>query len=488
MTSARFPGSGPALSACLMGLLVAAGCSSSKKATKIIVDSGPAGPSANDDWTMYGYDEGSTYFNKAETLISTTTAPKLDKAWVYDTGVGVTATPVISGGRVYVDANGGGVIALDLATGTEIWSTQSFYDASSPAPSGSSSLALDNGVLYLHDLGGTVRALDASDGHQLWAYKTDTDPSLVGFSSPIVTSKYVIIGGSTLEELGTGPYKFRGFVEALNKDGTLAWKKYTVDGGAHGATLWSSVAVDESLGMVIAGTGNNHGPPATDTSDAFLAMPLDGDPADGGTLLWKQQIFAGDTWALASLASPDDDFGANPVMFDYASEGGIRKLVAGGNKGADFWVLDRTQGTVIQKRHLDGTGSASQGGVFVAVAWDGKRLLTACNGASITAGGESLTSTVLYALDPLTLDIVWQRQVVGPVYSPISVANGVGFFGQDTTLQAFDTATGAVLKEYPTDGTIATAPAVSNGYVVFGSGMSWNKATAGTKYYALKVP
>jgi len=74
------------------------------------------------------------------------------------------------------------------------------------------------------------------------------------------------------------------------------------------------------------------------------------------------------------------------------------------------------------------------------------------------------------------------------VHGPISVAGGVGFFGKNTTLQAFDTETGDVLFELATEGTICTAPAIADGYVVFGSGMSWPLAVAGTKYYALRVP
>jgi hypothetical protein len=47
-----------------------------------------------------------------------------------------------------------------------------------------------------------------------------------------------------------------------------------------------------------------------------------------------------------------------------------------------------------------------------------------------------------------------------------------------------------VLFEFETEGTLCAAPAISDGYVVFGSGMSWafGGGTPGTKYYALKVP
>jgi polyvinyl alcohol dehydrogenase (cytochrome) len=307
----------------------------------------------------------------------------------------------------------------------------------------------------------------------------------VGFSSPVVTGDLVIVGGATLEEVLGPPAEFRGFVVAIHKvDGTLAWQKFTVEDPEHGASVWSTVSVDESLGIVYAGTGNNHGPPAGSTSDAYLAIPLE----TGDSFRWTQQIQADDIW-MSGLSSPEYDFGANPVVFDV----GDRKLVAGGNKGGDFWVLDRDTGVIVQKRNI-GPGSAPKGGVFVAGAWDGQRLLTVCNGATSTdPGSEDATpgvagnTAVLYALDPLSLDIHWARQIRGPVYGPITVANGVGFFGKNTNLQAFDTETGQVLNEAPTEGTIASAPAISNGYVVFGSGMSWLQATQGSKYHALKV-
>lgn len=471
------------VSAALLTSLIALGCSSSVTSTpNPKPDAGTAdagggtGPSAA-DWTMLGYDLGSTYWNQAEKKIAVKTAPNLDKAWEFDTGAkSVTASPIIAGGKVYLF--GQGVFALELATGKQLWTN--------PDISGNPSPALDGDVLYIHDGAGVLHALSIADGKELWQFLTDDQPGLAGFSSPVVTKDFILIGGSTLEEVGGSPTAgFRGFVVAVKKDGTLGWKKYTVEEPAHGSTLWSSVSVDEPAGVVYAATGNNHGPPATDTSDGFLALPL----ADGSDFLWKQQIFTGDIWMSAGpgASSPDNDFGVNPVLFDLNG----KKLAAGGNKGGDFWVLDRTTGEVLKKRNL-GPGSQWKGGVFISAAWDGKRLLTACNGQKSTgAGSEASDSAVvatLFALDPLTLDIQWERQVKGPVFSPITVANGVGFYGKDVTLQAFNTETGEVLKEFPTEGTIASAPAISSGYVVFGSGMSWIQSTPGQKYYALKVP
>jgi polyvinyl alcohol dehydrogenase (cytochrome) len=448
----------------------AAACSSSSTATKpapVTIKKSSA------DWNMLGYDVGSTYWNQGETKLTKKNVGSLEMAWEFDTTSRVTGTPVIAAGKVYVLT--AGTIAIDLQSGGELWRN--------PDVGGNSSLALSDGVLYANDSYGVIHALNVKDGVEKWQYTTPDAPGAAGFASPIVTSDYVIYALSTNEEiLAATPDALvaRGFIGALTKDGELAWQKYTVEGNERGATIWSTPSVDETLGIVYGATGNNHGPPATTTSDAFVAVPI-----EGGDFMWTQQIFEGDTWSSPTPGTPDNDFGANPIVFDYDGQ----KLVAGGNKGGDFWVVDRETGTVLKKVNL-GPGSAFKGGIFVSGAWDGKRLLTVCNGATSTEPGSETEGSpaVLYALDPLTLEIQWMRQVAGPVYSPITVANGVGFYGKNATLQAFDTETGEVLFEFPTEGTIATAPAISNGYVVFGSGMTWIQSLPGSKYYAFKVP
>lgn len=432
-------------------------------------------PPADPNWTMLGYDLASTHWNRGETKISPRTASRLKIDWVYDAGPNamVTGTPVIANETVYLVSNG--LTALELSTGALLWKKAGLR--------GTSSLALSDDVLYFYDESSVVHAFRATDGTELWQHATAEVAGSVGLSSPVVTKDYVIVGSANSEETVPPPggQQFRGFVEAIGKDGSRAWKKFTVDDPGRGVSVWSTVSIDEALGLVYASTGNNHGPPATETSDAFLAIPLSGSAG----FRWTRQIQADDIW-MTGVSSLDLDFGANPVLFD----AGGKKLAAGGNKGGDFWVVDRDTGDVVKRINLGGA-SALVGGVFVAVAWDGARLLTACNGATSTEPGSEPapmgSRSVLYALDPLTLDTVWARQVAGNVYGHITVANGVGFFGKDMRLQAFDTETGETLAEVPTDGSIATAPAISDGHVVFGSGLDYIGGTKGTKYYAIAV-
>jgi hypothetical protein len=93
-------------------------------------------------------------------------------------------------------------------------------------------------------------------------------------------------------------------------------------------------------------------------------------------LSWTQQSQFDDVWMVGG-SGPTPTSAIGPVRRSR------KKLVAGGNKEA-------TSGFSIRRRRREvnlGAGSAFAGGVFVAVAWDGARLLTVCNGATSTEPG-----------------------------------------------------------------------------------------------------
>ncbi|HET8938313.1 MAG TPA: PQQ-binding-like beta-propeller repeat protein [Polyangiales bacterium] len=112
--------------------------------------------------------------------------------------------------------------------------------------------------------------------------------------------------------------------------------------------------------------------------------------------------------------------------------------------------------------------------------WSGKSVLVACN--------ERGPST-LFALDPATGDIVWQRKLKGSVWGRISVANGVGFVGNEDMLEAFDIETGAVIANYASPhGTLASVITIANGHVAFGDGLEWVNAKGGNTLTVLRLP
>lgn len=430
------------------------------------------------DWTTLAYDTTSNYWNKAEKAITRENVKTLKEVWTFDLNSSPTCTPVVVKDRAYVLAQG--VFAIDLKTGTQVWKNE---DIAGAAP-----MAYRDGVLYAHDVAANVHAIDAATGKTLWSTPANK-PFAAGFSAPVLAGDYVLVGGSSSEELLRAAGEdavFRGYIAAYNiKDGSNAWTKYTVEPPSNGVGIWSTLSIDQEAGIIIAGTGNNYTGQASETSDAFLALPLSGT----GDFLWQPQIWQGDVFTVRTIGNgnPDSDFGANPVLIDV----GGKKLAVGGCKSGRVWSVDRTNGQVLKQRTL-GNPNAFKGGVFNSGAWDGKHYLVVINGTESTGPGseqaDASERATLFALDPLTLDIAWERQVKGPAFSPITVANGVGFFGKGSTLQAFDTATGEVLFQWESEATINTAPVISNGRVFFGSGMPWIQTKPGTKVHALALP
>lgn len=439
------------------------------------------GPSS---WTMLGGDVRSSYRNVRETRLTTANASGIREAYVLDTPGGVQGASAIAGGRAYVLA-AGALLALDAATGRELWRNDEIGGSSSPT--------LADGVLYVHASfgGATLFAVDPATGAVKWRKVTDPHSAAQGTSSPVVADRYVLVGASSGEEgyAGSGA-TFRGSVVAFDRtSGDEVWRTYTVDAPHNGCSVWSTVSVDLDARVVFATTGNNYTEDATDGSDSFFALEL-----DTGKERWHLQATAGDVFTMVNPRSPDFDFGANPILFEAEVEGVQRKLVGAGQKAGIFWALDRGTGEVVWQRKLaEGT---VVGGVLNNGAHDGERILVATsNGRSEGPGseppsGETVTGgpAALFALDPATGDIVWERQIPAYVWAPITVANGVGFVATESRLQAFDTATGEKLAEYKASGTIASAPVVVDGRVHFGAGMTLSIfGTSSTKYHVLTV-
>ena len=157
-------------------------------------------------------------------------------------------------------------------------------------------------------------------------------------------------------------------------------------------------------------------------------------------------------------------------------------------------MLDRDTGEVIWSRAVS-PGSALIGGMLNNGAFDGEHLLVAGNNGKSTGPGSEPstgsfgpnTTSVLMALNPTDGTTVWERQLGSWVWAPITVAGGIGFVGVDTQMQAFDVATGEKLFTFDSGGTIASAPTIAGGRVVFGSGLSYFVGTRSRKLFALTL-
>ena len=419
------------------------------------------GTDAAGDWRMMGYDLGSTYLNTAETAITKETAAKLDVAWTADMGGNVNGGALQIGDKIYATAPGS-VRGFDAASGMQLWKTN---------VGSTSTLGYADGTLFINDNGGKMVALSAADGKMLWSKAHDKQMT-DGSSSAIPVGDVLLIGGSNGVAELSGGGTFRGYVSALNRmTGDILWTTYTVPENARGASFWSSLSASVEEGLVFGGSGNNYGSPATDTSDAIIAFDL-----KTGAIKWKNKRVMGETFGGG--VGPDSDFGANPVLYETMVAGQLTKLVADGAKGGTVHALRRDSGMLVWTRNLcRGSADGSQG-IFTNFGWTGKDLIVACN-----EGGPA----TLYALNGATGEISWMRKLSGQVFGRTAFVHGVGFVGTGTSMEAFDVATGAVIKSWKAKGTIASTITVAHGRVAFGEGLSWSSGVRGSTLTVLAI-
>jgi outer membrane protein assembly factor BamB len=110
--------------------------------------------------------------------------PTNTELWRFVTGGGVTSSPAVWKGVVYVGSHDNNLYAIDEVTGKEKWRFTTYGKVfSSPAVS--------NGVVYIGSLDNNLYAIDAVTGKEKWRFDTgNTVPS-----SPAVSNGMIYIGG-----------------------------------------------------------------------------------------------------------------------------------------------------------------------------------------------------------------------------------------------------------------------------------------------------
>ena len=101
--------------------------------------------------------------------------------WNFSTGAAVYSSPAVNGGVVYVASYDAKLYAIDANTGAEKWNT-------SLLSSSDSSVAYDNGMLYLGDKVGIIHAIYASNGTTAWSKDTQLGdiPSSPAFYNGVI--------------------------------------------------------------------------------------------------------------------------------------------------------------------------------------------------------------------------------------------------------------------------------------------------------------
>jgi alcohol dehydrogenase (cytochrome c)/quinohemoprotein ethanol dehydrogenase len=323
------------------------------------------------NWMTHGRTYSEQRFSPLK-QINDRNVSQLRLAWSYDldTHRGQEATPLVVDGVMYFTSAWSKVFALNARTGALLWS----YDPKVPGEWGVNAccdvvnrgVAVWNGKVFVGTLDGRLIALDAATGTPVWKTLTvDRNSRYTITGAPRVAKGKVIVGN------GGGEFGVRGYVSAYDAGtGKLVWRFYTVPGNPSkpfespilaqaaktwsgdwwksggGGTVWDAIVYDPELDLLYIGTGNG-----TPWSEKYRS-PKGGDNLftcsivalrpDTGEYVWHYQEDFADDW--------DFDSDEQMILADVSIQGRPRKVLLQAPKNGFFYVIDRTNGTLISAK------------------------------------------------------------------------------------------------------------------------------------------
>jgi alcohol dehydrogenase (cytochrome c) len=310
--------------------------------------------------TYYGAYDGQRYSPLDQ--INPDTVKKLKPEWMFQCGsVGLhsgastysfEASPLVVDGVMFVSGWDGWVWALDARTGVEIWRYKHAipFDVSLCCGNVNRGVAVAKGKVFFVTANAHLLALDATSGQRVWDRTYgDVRAGESATVAPLVVKNMVIVGSSG------GEFGVRGHLDAFDIDtGEHIWRCYMVpkpgepgsdtwpaDGEAWargGGNCWLTGTFDPETNLLYVGTGN----PAPDfdgevrEGDNLYTDSIVAVDADAGQIRWHYQCTPHDVWDYDSIAEC--------ILFE--SDG--RKLLGHFDKNGYFFVLDRTDGSLVQ--------------------------------------------------------------------------------------------------------------------------------------------
>ncbi len=361
--------------------------------TEAVVDLPPdyAGVPAA-DWHHYGRTQYGDRYSPLE-QITPENVDRLEVAWGYDTGdprrpgdpneTTYEVTPLKVDDALYLCTPHNYVIALDAASGEELWrfdpevpdSTNrqhltcrglSYHERNdAPDENGEEEGGADAACrqrVFMPTADARLIALDAETGEictdfaddgqiNLWAGMPVEKPGFYySTSPPAVTEDLIIVGGAVNDNVSVNDPS--GVIRGYDVDsGELVWnwdsgnpdetepigpdEEYTVNS----PNSWSIMSVDEDLGMVYVPMGNappdqwggNRSEATERFSSSVTALNL-----DTGEVEWVFQTVHHDLW--------DMDVPAQPSLTDLRIDGESVPALVQPTKQGDIYVLDRRSG------------------------------------------------------------------------------------------------------------------------------------------------
>lgn len=267
--------------------------------------------------------------------------------WSFSTGVseGHQSPPIVNDGIMYVSTPQNQVIALDAASGNEIWRyVRELPDDLFQLHPTNRGVALYGDKVYMATVDAGVVALDAKTGKVVW------DVIVGDYTDGYYSTLAVIAAeGKIITGVSGGEYGIRGYVSALDAEtGAEAWKTYMIPAPGEpgsdtwegdswkvgGGSVWMAPAYDSDLGILYVGTGNG-GPwmPDTRPGDNLYTTSVVALDINEGAIKGHHQYHWNDAW--------DWDEVSTPLIMDVERDGKkVKGLVHAGRNGF-IWTMER---------------------------------------------------------------------------------------------------------------------------------------------------
>ena len=310
--------------------------------------------------------------------INAETVGRLGLAWSaeLDTDRGQEATPLIVDGVLYTSTAWSKVLAFDAASGEPLWSYDPRVDGSLAFTACcdvvNRGVAIWAGKVFVGALDGRLIALDAATGAEVWSVVTvDQSKPYTITGAPRVVKGKVLIGN------GGAEYGVRGYLSAYDAEtGQLVWRFYTTpnpdgkpDGAASdqvmaskagatwfdgvwkhsggGGTVWDAMAYDPALDLLYFGVGNgspwNHLRRSGGKGDNLFLASIVAVKPDNGEYVWHYQTTPGETWDYTATQ--------HIILADLTIDGRQRQVLMQAPKNGFFYVLDRADGSLISAKN-----------------------------------------------------------------------------------------------------------------------------------------
>jgi quinohemoprotein ethanol dehydrogenase len=335
-----------------------------------------AGHSAH-EWPSYGLDTNEDRYSPL-TQIDAASVSKLGLAWSLDLpkqARSLEGTPIEVNRVVYFTTSLSVVYAVDAVTGRRLWdydpkawehnpqafrTTQGYHRG----------VAYHDGAVFVGSSDGRLISLDAKTGKPNWitdtVHEENSRKQITG--APRVFNGKVIIGHAGAD-VGS-----RGCVTAYDeKSGKQVWRFWTVPrdpregpqenetlaralktwsgnwykwGG--GGAVWNAITFDPEFNRIYFGTSNsaNYDPKQRnpENKDNLFLASIVAVAADTGKYIWHYQVNPNEAWDFKATA--------DMVLADLTIAGRRRKVLMQAPTNGFFYVIDRSNGTLISAEKL----------------------------------------------------------------------------------------------------------------------------------------